>query len=350
MNKFLYARLRAGISAILMMFGVSATSAPQTTTSGATGKAGIHPWLDVGACVEADVLIDGQLMAQMQYLAEASGLQRRPAIVFDLPIGLKHLRLTGRLISPDAKVIPFDRTWAVHDCASVSAPLYDRSLQWIERVRGLQESTGGVTVADYNEEQRTAADKAFAALEKQLDRALPAPLRELGKAHITVWEYSYFLPLTEMTTVTQMLLGEWDYEETGEDGLDEILSPEVRARYDRSLMVFIETGDGLGGLAWDPTPDDLDGADQGVWFWLHQDDIDSPDLLLDEDNHPRDAEAAMSNALQRFGLSDEEDNIGSHEKELLVDTAHPRNLLQLNFTDDKPRLWMRSYDYHYSLY
>jgi|GEM_PF-4998602 len=58
----------------------------------------------------------------------------------------------------------------------------------------------------------------------------------------------------------------------------------------------------------------------------------------------------MSNALQRFVLSGEDDNIGSYEKELLVDTAHPRNLLQLHFTDDKPIFWMRSYDYHYSLY
>jgi len=158
------------------------------------------------------------------------------------------------------------------------------------------------------------------------------------------------VPLTEMKTVTRELLREWDYEETGEDGLDEILSPEVRARYDRSLLVFVEVGDGYGGLAWDPTPDDLDGSDQGVWFWLHQDDIDSPDLLLDDNDYPRDAEAAMSNVLQRFVLDGKDDNIGSYEKELLVDTAHPRNLLQLNFRDDKPILWMRSYDYHYSLY
>jgi len=344
MNKSWYARLCSG------MFAMSPIpDALAATASTGAGKAGIHPWLDVGARVEADVLIDGQWMAQMQYLAEALGLPRRPAIVFDLPVGLKRLSLNGRLIAPDGKVRPFKRTWAVHDCAPVSAPLYNRSLPWIERVRGLQESTGGVTVADYNEEQRTAADEAFDALEKQLGRALPATLRELGKAHITVWEDSYFVPLTEMRTVTQGLY-EWGHDETGEDSLDEILSPEVRARYDRSLLVFVEVGDGYGGLAWDPTPDDLDGAEQGVWFWLHQDDIDSPDLLLDDNDHPRDAEAAMSNVLQRFVLSSCEDEIGSYEKELLVDTAHPRNLLQLNFTDDKPRLWLRSYDYHYSLY
>jgi|GEM_PF-4567465 len=219
MNKSWFARLCSG------MFAMSPIpDALAAATSGGFGKAGIHPWLDVGMRVEADVLIDGQLMAQMQYLAEESGLQRRPAVVFDLPIGLKHLRLTGQLISPDGKVSSFDRTWAVHDCAPVSAPLYNRSLPWIERVRGLQESAGGVVVVDYNEEQRTAADKAFDALEKQLGRALPTPLRELGKAHITVREDSYFVPLTKMKTVTQTI-SEWGYDETGEDSLDEILSP-----------------------------------------------------------------------------------------------------------------------------
>ncbi|ARQ61847.1 hypothetical protein CPT34_23255 [Rhizobium sophoriradicis] len=35
----------------------------------------------------------------------------------------------------------------------------------------------------------------------------------------------------------------------------------------------------------------------------------------------------------------------------VVDTAHARNLLQLNLDGPKkPRLWLRSYDYHYSLY
>jgi len=344
MNKSWYSRLCSGIFAMSPI-----PDALAATASPGAGKAGIHPWLNVGARLEADVLIDSQLMAHMQYLAEEEGLPRRPAVVFDLPIGLKHLRLSGRLITADGQFRPFDRTWTVYDMASVSAPLYNHSLPWIERVRALQQSTRQVTVVDYNEKQRKAADKAFAALEKRLGRALPAALRELGKAHITVGD-SYFLPVTEMGTVTEEMYG-WGYDddEAYTNSLDEILSPDIRARYDRSLMVFVEIGDGAGGLAWDPTPDDLNAAEQGVWFWLHEDDINAPGLLLDEDNHPRNAEAAMSNVLQRFAL-DGHDEMARHAKELLVDTAHPRNLLQLHFRDDNPILWMRSYDYHFSLY
>jgi len=370
MNKSLHARLRAGLSAILMMFGVSAASsqaaAPQTTTSGAAGKAGIHPWLEEGERVEADVLVDGQRTARLEYLAESTGLKRRPAVVFDLPIGLKRLRLTGQLISPAGKAKRFDRTWKVVDLAAVSAPLYDRSLRWLDRLRGLQGSTdGAVTVETYDKRTRANADVAFDALEKRLGASLPAPLRELGEAYIEIGGDSFFVKPGEMETVTEALLGFWGYNETGENGLDDLLPPAVRARYDRSLLVFVEVGDGLGALAWDPvdvtvgepthTVGDVGNpgaqageAGQGVWFWLHEDSIAAPTLLLDDDYRPRDAVWAMSNVLQRLALNAE---YSIEEGELAVDTAHPRNLLQLHFEEGKrPRLWLRSYDYDYGMY
>ncbi|MBX4898627.1 hypothetical protein [Rhizobium bangladeshense] len=54
-------------------------------------------------------------------------------------------------------------------------------------------------------------------------------------------------------------------------------------------------------------------------------------------------------AFQRFALS----QAGSPETgdELIIDTAHPRKLLQLNFAGPKkPQLRLRSYDYHHGLY
>ncbi|WP_064696870.1 hypothetical protein [Rhizobium aegyptiacum] len=61
------------------------------------------------------------------------------------------------------------------------------------------------------------------------------------------------------------------------------------------------------------------------------------------------ASQGTCNEFQRCALS-QADNPET-EDELVVDTAHPRNLLQLNFEGPKkPRLWLRSYDYHYSLY
>lgn len=166
--------------------------------------------------------------------------------------------------------------------------------------------------------------------------------------------------------MTDLLLYRWSYKPTGEDGLSKVLSPNVRARYDRSLAVVEEAGDGMGALAWDPAgvtpnePPNTDGdkgnpgaqpslVNQGVWYWLHQETLDEPTLLLDDDYRPKSAEAALTNVIQRFGV----DVVEHGPSELVVDTAHPRNLLQLHFergTSIKPILWLRSYDYSYSLY
>lgn len=375
MRQSLIARLRAGLSAILLMLGLPATASPQDETSGPAdivdvpgpaGRAGIHPWLDEGARVVADVLVDGQLLARLDYVAETRGLKRKPAVEFALPVGLKTLHLKGRLVSPKGKAIKLDHTWKVHDLASMTEPLYDGSLPWIDRVRGLQDTTGGVEVKPYTPEERAEYEAALDTLEKRLGVTLPAPVRVLAEAHILIAGDSYFVKPSGMRTVTEVLLGEWGYKESGKDGLDGFLAPEVRARYGRSVLVLVEVGDGLGALAWDPAgvtagepvnavgdagnPGAQPGEPgQGVWFWLQQDSIVSPTLLVDDDYRPRDAESAMTKALQRLTPWLDE----SYESDQVrVDTAHPRNLLQLHVSDGKtpPVLWLRSYDYHFSLY
>ena len=61
------------------------------------------------------------------------------------------------------------------------------------------------------------------------------------------------------------------------------------------------------------------------------------------------ADAALTHAFKRLALSQAASP--ESEEQLLVDTAHPRNLLQLHFDEPrKPQLRFRSYDYHYSLY
>ncbi|MBK9218154.1 MAG: hypothetical protein IPL70_06825 [Uliginosibacterium sp.] len=89
----------------------------------------------------------------------------------------------------------------------------------------------------------------------------------------------------------------------------------------------------------------------GVWFWLHQDTLSEWNLLLDRAQQPRSAEDALTNAVQRFAMGDIV--TPAHDNELVIDSANPNALLQFHFDRDKkpvPRLWLRSYDYHYSLY
>ncbi|MES2612684.1 MAG: hypothetical protein V4679_20695 [Pseudomonadota bacterium] len=333
---------------------------------GKAGRAGIHPWIDPGDTVVADVLVDGKRVARLDHRARVDGMTRTPALVFPLPVGVKRVQLRGTatLKGQSGK---FDTTWKVRDLAPISGPLYDQSRPWIERVRGLASKMWFVTVKPWDADVRQRpAGPVFADLEKRLGAPLPPLVKVLGDWRITVQD-SAFQSAAEMGRATDLLLGKWHYRESGAKGLGKILPRAVRARYDRSLTVFNEVGDGLGALAWDPvgvvagepTHVGIDRGDtgarpgpagEGVWFWLHQNHIDEPILLLDEDYRPRNAESALTHVFQRFALSD--DALPEKDDELVVDTANPRaNLLQLTFTGPTmPSLELRGYDYHYSLY
>ncbi|MBB6558994.1 hypothetical protein HNP48_001658 [Acidovorax soli] len=340
---------------------------PQAVAQGP--RAGIHPWLEVGDAVVADVLANGKVAAQLNHQATQPGLLRRPALVWALPKGLQRVQLRGNLTRA-GKTTPFNKTWTVRDMASVSAPLYDQGKPWIERVRGLAKrlEEGTVTV----ERAKLPAGKPPAAtalpqLEKRLGAPLPAMVRLLADWRVEVGDSSFVHP-SAMTTVTDMLRRQWDYALSGKDGLDQLLSPSVRARYDRSLAVFVHVGDGMGALAWDPAgvtagepthtwgdqgnPGAQPGtANEGVWYWLHQEYLRKPSLLLDEDYRPRNAEAAFTHVLQRLAFSEVEE--AANDKELVVDSALPRaNLLQLHFDEEsrQPSLWLRSYDSYYTLF
>ncbi|MES2609203.1 MAG: hypothetical protein V4679_03130 [Pseudomonadota bacterium] len=92
-------------------------------------------------------------------------------------------------------------------------------------------------------------------------------------------------------------------------------------------------------------------TNEGVWYWLHQEYLGKPLLLLDEDYRPRNAEAAFTHVLQRLAFSEVEE--AANDKELVVDSALPRaNLLQLHFDHEsrQPNLWLRSYDSYYTLF
>ncbi|PDS76251.1 hypothetical protein CO667_23375 [Rhizobium sp. L43] len=334
---------------------------------GREGKAGIHPWINVGEEVSAEIMLDGRVVGRLDYTATLPGLKKPPAVVFDLPPGLKRLQLRGALRDSEGRAGSFSKTWTVRDMAPISAPLYDSSQPLIDRVRAFAQRSGLAEVDAPRLPAGMTAEAAFQQLEKRLNVQLPVPLRQLlGGADIQI-DDSFFRPPQDLGTVSELLLKDWGYTRSGgATALDTLLPEAVRARYDRSVAVFVEVGDGLGALAWDPagvSPQEPPNGwgdkgnpgaqpatpNEGVWYWLHQEHIDEPELLLDDDYLPRNAEAALTNAFQRFALS--QAAYPETEDELVIDSAHPRNLLQLNFDGPKsPRLWLRSYDYHYSLY
>lgn len=335
---------------------------PQRATK---GQAGIHPWLQVGEQVTADVLADGKIIARLEHTATLPGLKKRPSAVFDLPAGLRQLELRGSHVDAQGKAASFKRRWFVLDMARISHPLYDQGKPLVERIRAFADLSGLVEPSEALLPAGTTAEAALLEAEARLGTALPSPLRTLlAEADIRI-DNSYFLPPHRLQTAEGLLLGLGGYDSSN-GGFEALLPPSVLARYRRSVAVFVEIGDGLGALAWDPEgvvpnePPNTTGdqgnpgaqpatPNEGVWYWLHQERIAEPELLLDDDYRPQTAEAALTSVFKRFALSQADSP--ETEAQVLIDTAHPRNLLQLSFDEPKkPRLWLRSYDYHYSLY
>jgi hypothetical protein len=332
---------------------------------------GIHPWLNVGERLTAEVFLDGKAVAKMDYLAEHGGVRREPALKFPVPLRLRTLRLSGKLVAANGKTRSFDGQWNVVDIAQYSAPLYDARLSLPERFKAFSEllsreaeksnSEFSSPISLKNAEAEDA--EALDALETQLKIRLPGALRGLSRYEIGIGE-SRFVKPTELTTVMETL-STWDYPKQGPDSLEKILSPGTRARYERSVFVFLYEGDGLGGLAWDPqgvtkgepsnnrvdkhSPGAVPGVpNAGVWYWLHQDHINAPELLLDARLQPRVDEEALLNPIQRLALESVIDSLPSlreiKEPSLILDSAHPHGFLHLHFDPKgKPVLELRSY-------
>lgn len=331
----------------------------------AKGRAGIHPWLQVGEQVNADVLANGKAIARLEHTATLPGLKKRPSVVFDLPAGLRQLELRGSYVDAQGKATSFKRRWSVLDMAWISHPLYDQAKPLTDRIHAFAELSGLVELGETRLPADTPAEAALLESEARLGTRLPPTLRALlTEADIRI-DNSYFLQPHRLQTAEGLLLGLGGYGD-GNGGLGALLPPSVLARYRRAVAVFAEIGDGLGALAWDPQgvvagePPNSAGdqgnpgaqpatPNEGVWYWLHQEHIAEPALLLDDDYQPQAAEAALTHVFKRLALSQAASP--ESEEQLLVDTAHPRNLLQLHFDEPrKPQLRFRSYDYHYSLY
>lgn len=331
------------------------------------GKAGIHPAVEPGDRVAADVLVDGKVVGKFDHQATAGGIARAPVLVFPLPAGLKRVRLRGKA-TVEGKSGSFDTSWKVRDLAPILGPLYDQGMPWIERVRSVAAKAEFITVkpGDGGAKNKKPARAAFADLEKSLGVPLPPLVKVLGDWQIQL-DDSGFQSAAEMAKITDMLVSEWDYQRTGPGGLDKILSRAVRARYDRSISVYIEVGDGLGALGWDPagvTPGEMPNtwndkghpgaqpgpAGEGVWFWMHQERLNKPVLLLDDAYRPRSAESVLNAIFQSFVFLAQSDSAG--DDELVVDSANPHaNMLQLGFDGPgQPSLSLRGYDYQYGLY
>lgn len=339
-------------------------------------RTGIHPWLQTGDKLVARLEVDGQPVCHIEEIAAHSGMSRQPSAEFHLPAGAKKALLTGTLTrEEDGKAISFKRAWNLADAAPYTSVLHDsavtldqRLLKFSARLEALDQANSDYRFREFRAEAGEPVDEALAAAGRRLGMQWPPAVAQvLGLK--TELGNSYFHRPQDLTTVEATLLsGIW-----GHESLEDQLAPEVLARYRRSVAVFTEVGDGLGALAYDPqgvVPGEASNAwgdshgpgaeaapGQGVWFWLHQESLNEPTLLLDRQRRPATGEEAVIRVLRRLVLGSVLESavesgdapVVDNEKTIWVDSSHPHALMQLHFDGKKPRLWLRSYDHFYSL-
>ncbi len=339
---------------------------------------GIHPRLDPGDQVSATLKVDGKVVCEIRNeVAKHDGMRREPSCVFSMPTGAKTAVLNGTLKRKGAaKPLTFYRRWALFDAAAYTRTLHDpqaslsrRWLNWSTQLDSYRSKQPDKYFSSFRAQPGSARAADIVAAEKRLRMPLPAALKEVLLLQIDVGDSRFHKP-KELVTVEDMLLGDWDYK-----SLDKILPANVLARYRRSVAVFTEIGDGHGALAFDPQGvqpgepshawGDGHGAgaqpsvpSKGVWFWIHQDTIDRPTLLLTRERTSVSDELALMSVLQRFKVSRLLDAVAdagwappiNTEKTLWVDSAHPRALMHLYFDGKKPKIELLNYDYFYSLF
>ena len=125
---------------------------------------------------------------------------------------------------------------------------------------------------------------AIKSAEQRLKFALPNEHKQLLQDY-GAWSYSSSrcLSVEELNLADKQMLSIWGSPASEFDALSE----KSRTLYQASVMLFVEGGDGYGALIYHST------SSGGDYYWIHQDNLDQPVKLVDNQNKPRDYSGAM---------------------------------------------------------
>ena len=355
----------AACGGLLGLGGSLPSWAAEPASQGAEGRPwlAIHPWSDKGQKWEVEFLADGASIGKMAYVSEDGGLQRKPGIQLALPPQCKQLQLRGTATLPKGRAQRITGSWRIANMAPVTRALYDESLEMPDRMKAFHAAlnqwgkTHGEDAQALRELMKVeptsqSALGALAAQEKQWNLRLPPAVHQMMRVNVSL-DDSYYLKPDALNTVAKLLV-QWGGKLNGFD-------PQVRARYERSVAVFVEVGDGLGCIAWDPKgvaagerselmidqaqpAIQLGKAGEGVWFSVHQETEGVPQLFLDSKMQPVGAAQALLNPLQTLLLQNVADLYAQDASSLVVDSSNPLYHVQLSLDDGRPVLRQRSYE------
>lgn len=213
----------------------------------------------------------------------------REECTLPLPATVTVIRLSGEVRWKDGQkgrqVSKGTQSWKVLDLGPVAAPLRDGSRPFGSRMKGLVAALGAfekgagelVEPSAYlvdAGEKGTAA--SVAAAEKRLGYSLPPDYANLVVDFgVPQLGDSYFERPEKLASAFEQMVTRWG---TPRSQLEKGLSAKTKALYRSGTLLYTEVGDGLGGLLYRPAGVPECGGKAGFWG-VHQDDLDSPELL-----------------------------------------------------------------------
>lgn len=275
-----------------------------------------------------------------------SGWPRTSVCSIPVDAETQRISIRGELLTEGRRIL-VDRDMAAVDLAPVIGPLHASELTMSERVRGLVAGLDelsartdgayfcGIALADPDWTQ-----SAVSSAETAHQFTFPAALANLMLSMKVTIDNSFSVAPSELMTVAAYL-GMWGGDPDGYTG-DVTMRGErvsMTALFQRSLVFFVEIGDGGGMLAFDPV--------RSVWFWMHQE-FEAPRLLVNQDGTSWSTEEAICSIFWKLAFSDEEallDGLPAYADGrdfVLFDSSNPRGKFVL--VETRPgqvslRLW-----------
>ncbi|MDX1929470.1 MAG: SMI1/KNR4 family protein [Pirellulaceae bacterium] len=167
--------------------------------------------------------------------------------------------------------------------------------------------------------------ESIKSAEQRIKFALPDEHKQLLQDY-GAWSYSSSrcVPATDINPANTQMRSIWGSPASEFDSLSE----KSKTLYQASVMLFVEGGDGYGALIYHPT------SSTGDYYWIHQDNLDEPVKLVDNQNKPRDYSSAMRWIIANQILLNYDDVFDGTFIDRSSTTAFPYQL-RLNFPSQK---------------
>jgi hypothetical protein len=291
---------------------------------------------------EFSFIVNGATVCQFSGRAPATENSTTGRCRFELPAGAKTLTVKGRYTrlyrnprtdQSSPRTFSGDRTYVLRDGSVLTNSLRDKALSLAERwrrivaaERTLVKSWDGIPIVDPGE---PVAKARVDAAEAGLGFALPTGYRELV-TQVGALEFgdNAVTAPGSLTNAHDTILKEWSY---GDKGTPKWLSRDAADKLKRSVILFVEVGDGMGGDLYLAPPNTACG-DRFATMFLHEESL-GEDMKALADNHLSCTSFSdrLPELFTKYVVSEQASALADETGEILIDFGAAVQPLQLRY-------------------